>query len=90
MSTYSHFQELKKAVELPKHDKVGVCLTCTFWQAEQARRAVIAPRLARCVQPKLKPFGLIVSGSSACNKWKEKPDIEPKAKAYAKLGEADS
>jgi hypothetical protein len=36
-----------------------------------------------CVQPELKDFALIVSGSSACNHWNEKPDAGPAAKAYA-------
>jgi hypothetical protein len=39
------------------------------------------------VQEDLRPYALIVSGSSGCNKWEEKPEIEPEAKAYAKRGE---
>ncbi len=87
MTTYPHFQELKKAEKLPKPKQVGACLTCRFWQVEQARGEKQAPLVALCEQPKLKPFALIVSGSSACNAWKEKPGIAAKAKAYATRGE---
>ncbi|MGI9105052.1 MAG: hypothetical protein ACR2G4_02260 [Pyrinomonadaceae bacterium] len=89
MPTYEHFQEVKKAVPLPEHDKVGVCLTCRFWQVEERRSEVITPRLALCVQEDLKPYALIVSGASGCNKWQEKQEIEPEAKAYAKRGEEE-
>ncbi len=89
MPTYKHFQEVKKAVRLPDRDKVGVCLTCRYWDVEGRRSEALTPRLALCKQPDLKPFALIVSGSSACNKWAEKPGIGPNAKAYAKRGEVD-
>jgi len=44
-------------------------------------------QLALCVQPELKAYALVVSGSSACNRWKEKPDAGPEAKAHAERGE---
>jgi len=87
MPLYKHFQEVKKAVALPDADKVGVCLTCKYWDVEEARSESLTAQLALCVQQELKPFALIVSGSSGCNKWAEKPAIEPEAKAYAKRGE---
>jgi len=87
MPTYEHFQQVKKAVQLPDHDEVGVCLTCRFWQVEETRRETITARLALCVQEDLRPYALIVSGASGCNKWKEKPEIESEAKGYAKRGE---
>ncbi|MBA2479975.1 MAG: hypothetical protein H0V44_04880 [Planctomycetes bacterium] len=89
MTTYEHFQAVKKDVKLPKKDSVGACLTCKFWKAEEKRGERLVPRLALCVQPHLKGFALIVSGSSGCNAWVEKPNIEPSAKAYAKRGEED-
>ncbi len=87
MPTYQHFQEVKKAVPLPDREKIGVCLTCRYWQVEERRTEMLAPRLGVCVQPDLKAFGLIVSGSSACNQWAEKPGIAAEAKAYAEQGE---
>ena len=89
MPTYEHFQEVKKAVQLPDADHVGVCLTCRFWQVEEPRKEALTPRLALCVQEELKPYALIVSGSSGCNKWKEQPNVEPEAKAYAERGEEE-
>lgn len=93
MPTYEHFQQVKKATRLPDHNKVGACLTCRYWQAEEPRGApqgqALVARVALCLQSELKPYALIVSGSSACNKWQEKPGIEPEAKAYAKEGEDD-
>ena len=68
MPTYEHFQQVKKAVQLPDHDEVGVCLTCRFWQVEETRGEMITARLALCVQEDLRPYALIVSGSSGCNK----------------------
>jgi len=89
MPTYEHFQELKTATRLPKHDKVGACLTCRYWKVEEYRTEALAPRGALCVQPQLEPYALIVSGSSACNKWAEKPNKEPEAAAYAERGEEE-
>ena len=87
MPTYQHFQEVKKAQTLPDKDKEGVCLTCRFWQVEEERSEAITPLLALCVQTDLKPYALIVSGSSGCNKWQELSGVAPEAKAYAKRGE---
>lgn len=87
MPTYEHFQELKKATELPQHEKVGACLTCSYWEVTEYRDESLVPRLALCLHPTLVPHALIVSGSSGCNKWQAKPDKEPEAGAYAERGE---
>ncbi len=89
MPTYEHYQTLKAATRLPKHDKIGACLTCKFWKVEEYRTEAIVDQVALCVQPQLKPYGLIVSGASACNKWVAKPHKEPEAAAYAERGEED-
>ncbi len=68
MPTYEHFQQIKKASRLPDPDKVGACLTCNYWQVEEPRLKALIDRLELCVQPDLKPYALIVSGASACNK----------------------
>lgn len=87
MPTYSHFQDVKNALELPEPDRVGACLTCRYWDTEETRTQEIVSRVTRCLQPELKNYALIVSGSSACNKWQEKPGVAPEATAYAKQGE---
>lgn len=87
MALYEHFQEVKKAETLPKSDSVGVCLTCKFWDVEEERSESQTSHLALCVQEDLKPYALIVSGSSGCNKWKEQPQVSAEAKAYAERGE---
>lgn len=87
MTTYTHFQEAKKAEDLPQSDKVGVCLTCKFWDVAEHRSPDLTSQIARCMQPDLKGFALIVSGSSACNKWQEKPGVAQEATDYAKKGE---
>ncbi len=87
MPTYQHFQEVKKARTLSERDKIGVCLTCRYWDVEQARKPSLTERLALCVQPGLAAFALIVSGSSACNSWQERPGVDAEAKAYAEKGE---
>ena len=89
MPTYSHLQEVKKVESLPvaEGEKLGVCLTCAYWQAEAPRAEAHVPKLALCVQPSLKAYALVVSGSSGCNKWKEHPEAGPAAKAYAEKGE---
>ncbi len=88
MSLYPHFQEVKKAVSLPMSEQIGACLTCSYWDAPTPRPESQVEQVAVCVQPALKPFALIVSGSSACDKWKEQTDAGPEAKAYAERGEA--
>ena len=89
MPTYSHVQEAKKAESLPvaEGEKIGVCLTCAYWKADSSRAETDVPLLALCVQPQLKDYALIVSGSSGCNKWKEYPEVGREAKAYAERGE---
>lgn len=86
MALYEHFQEVKKAEKLPEEDSVGVCLTCKYWDVQEKRSESQTPQLALCVQENLKPYALIVSGSSGCNKWKEQPNVAPEAKAYAERG----
>lgn len=89
MPTYEHFKSLKAHTILPKHDKVGARLTCTFWQIDEYRDEAAVARLARCVPPQLKPDALLVSGSSACNEWVEAPNKGLEAAAYAERGEED-
>jgi len=87
MPSYDHYQKLKKSVELPEHDHVGACLTCSYWEVTEYRDEALATKVALCLHPKLVPLALIVSGSSACNKWVAKQDKEPEAGAYAERGE---
>ena len=88
MPLYDHLQEVKKAETLPAaaSEKVGVCLTCAYWQAETPRAEAQTAKLALCVQPHLKEYALVVSGSSGCNKWKEHEEAGAEAEAYAKKG----
>jgi hypothetical protein len=91
MSIYKHVQEVKKAVPLPVHEgeQIGVCLTCKYWQVEETRVEAQAPKLSVCVQPQLKDFALVVSGSSGCDKWQDYPNISQDADAYAHWGEVN-
>lgn len=89
MPTYPHYQALKAASRLPKHDKIGACLTCKYWKVDEYRTEALVGEVALCVQPQLKPYALIVSGGSACNKWVAKPNKEPEAAEYAERGEED-
>ena len=87
MPLYPHFQEAKKSETLPESENVGVCLTCAYWEAHVPRYEADTQQVALCIHPELKPYALIVSGSSACNKWKMKPGAGDEAKAYAERGE---
>ncbi len=87
MATYKHFQEAKKAETLPESEKVGVCLTCRYWDLEDTRPTALTGQIARCLYPQLQAVALLVSGSSACNKWAEYANAGPEAKAYAEQGE---
>jgi len=87
MSAYNHFQEAKNAENLPEADKMGMCLNCKYWDVEGTTTLAQKEQLAVCVYPALKPFALIVSGTSACNKWAERENVDPEAKAYSKQGE---
>lgn len=88
MPVYSHYNEAKKAhKDLPMVSNVGACLTCTWWDAETPRTESEIVQVGLCIQPLLKPFALIVSGSSACNHWQKKQEAGASAEAYAKLGE---
>lgn len=90
MPVYHHFNEAKKANSLPMADSVGACLTCNWWAVEAPRTEEEIQEVGLCVQPSLKDFALIVSGSSACNKWKDKVDAGESAHQYAKQGEAQA
>ena len=83
MPVYQHFQQAKNAQTLPMAQQIGACITCSFWAAETPRPESEVDMVGLCVQPQLKDFALIVSGSSACNHWDEKPEAGPEAKAYA-------
>ncbi len=87
MSLHHHFQEVKKAETLPNAEKLGMCLNCKYWSAEGTLTLDKKEHLAVCVYPELKPYALIVSGTSACNKWAERANVDPEAKAYSKQGE---
>ena len=86
MPTYQHFQEAKKSENLPEKENVGACLTCKYWEQEQ-RAVSQAELLAKCMQPQILPLGLLVTGSSACNRWALMPNVAPEARAYAEQGE---
>ena len=90
MSTYMHLTEVKKAQKLPEEAKVGVCLTCSWWEVKEPRQASQAPLLSLCAQPQLKAAALVVSGSSGCNKWELQKGVDADAEAYAKKGESGS
>ncbi len=87
MPLYDHFQEAKNAENLPGADKMGICLNCSFFDVEGQTVLAQKEKLAHCVQPALLPFALIVSGTSACNRWKERETVDPEAKEYSKQGE---
>ncbi|PQV62407.1 hypothetical protein B1R32_1395 [Abditibacterium utsteinense] len=87
MSLYNHFQDAKNAENLPEADGLGMCLNCKFWDAEGTTTLSQKEQVAVCIFPALKPFALIVSGTSACNKWKERESVDPDAKAFSKQGE---
>ena len=87
MPIYSHMQDVRKNHDLPKTDKIGVCLTCTYWQVEQPRDPAIKENLALCLHPDLQGYALVVSGTSACNVWKKKEGVEEEAVEYSKIGE---
>ncbi len=87
MASYEHFQQCKNAEDVPQPDDLGMCLNCKYWDVEGTPKLDIKEEVAVCVLPELKPFALIVSGTSACNKWKEREHIDPDAKAYSKQGD---
>lgn len=87
MSAYAHFQEAKNASDLPDAEKLGMCLNCKYWDVEGATTLDQKQNVALCVYPALKPYALIVSGTSACNKWAERENVDPQAKQYSKQGE---
>lgn len=87
MSTYNHFQEAKNAETLPESEKLGMCLNCKYWDVEGTTTLTQKEQVAVCVHPALKSYALIVSGTSACNKWVVRDVVDPQAKAYSKQGE---
>ena len=90
MSAYNHFQEAKNAEQLPGADQMGMCLNCKYWDVDGTTTLEQKEQVAVCVYPELKPYGLVVSGTSACNKWAERAQVDPQAKEYSKQGEKSS
>ncbi|MBC7809391.1 MAG: hypothetical protein H7145_24925 [Akkermansiaceae bacterium] len=90
MPVYSHYNLAKKQESLPMAEQIGVCLTCSYWQAETPRPQEQVEMEALCVQPQLKAYGLIVSGASACNKWQKQEGSGDQAEQYAKQNEAQA
>lgn len=90
MSAYNHFQEVKNAEQLPEAEKLGMCLNCKYWNVEGTTTLEQKQSVAVCVYPALKSYALIVSGTSACNKWATRPNVDPQAKEYSKQGEQAS
>lgn len=90
MAVYQHFQQLKMAESLPEEQKVGACITCSWWAADAPRPLEETNLVGLCVQPQLKDFALIVSGSSGCNHWDEQPNAGADAKQYAEQGFAQA
>lgn len=90
MSAYNHFQEVKNAEPLPDADKMGMCLNCKYWEVEGTTTLEQKELVARCVYPELKSYALIVSGTSACNKWAKRPQVDRQAEKYSKQGEQPS
>jgi hypothetical protein len=85
MPVYNHVLEVMNSQPLPIHEgeHIGVCLTCKYWQVDETRKEDQTPKVALCVQPALKDYALIVSGSSGCDKWQDYPNVSPDAEAYA-------
>ena len=48
----------------------GPCKTCKWWQIEPGATPK-ASTMGLCIEEKLQPFRLRVSGSSGCNRWME-------------------
>ena len=46
----------------------GLCKDCKWWQIEP-QAAVETLTMGLCVEEKLQPFGLRVSGNSGCNRF---------------------
>ncbi|MBA2350265.1 MAG: hypothetical protein M3Q32_13725 [Pseudomonadota bacterium] len=86
MPTHEHFQQFK-STRLPGHDKVGACLTCSYWQVEEPRREALITRLALCVQPDLKPLRAHRQRRQRLQQVERENADRPEAKAYAKQGE---
>jgi hypothetical protein len=50
--------------------KWGLCLECKWWQLEPRARTA-KHTLGLCIEEKLQPFRLRVSGDSGCNRFVE-------------------
>ena len=87
MSAYNHFQQARNAETLPEAEKLGMCLNCKYWNVEGTTTLGQKEHVAVCIYPELKPYALIVSGTSACNKWAARQNVDPQTKAYSKQGE---
>ncbi len=90
MPAYTHNQLLKQAENLRNAEKIGACITCRYWDVSAQRTRAHIDRLARCMQPDLKPAQLIVSGGSACNKWSKKNGVPATVTDYAHEHESES
>jgi len=51
-----------------KRSPWGLCRTCEWWQIE-LRATVKKDTLGLCIEEKLQPFLLRVSGNSGCNRY---------------------
>ena len=89
MTTHGHYQQVKKAEHLSHQDKIGACLTCRYWKAKGERMEPHNQLVALCVQPELALFELIVSGSSACNRWEKADSVSKNAELYSKRYESE-
>src|SRR5689334_16089822 len=67
MENYEHFGETRRGETDEASEKVGPCLTCRYWQTDEQRTPNLSGSIMQCVQSELKPFHLMVSGSSGCN-----------------------
>ena len=88
MPVYSHYNQAKQ--DLPMAQKVGACITCSYWQVETPRLINKVRQVGLCVQPELKDYALIVSGSSACNHWAKQNGVGDEAEQYAQQTEAQA
>lgn len=90
MPVYNHFNQAKQMQDLPMAQKVGACITCSYWEVETPRPQEEVKMVGLCVQPQLKDFALIVSGASACNHWAKQEGAGEQAEQYAHLNEAQA
>jgi hypothetical protein len=53
-----------------KQDSWGLCITCKWWQIEPAAKAEHLTA-GLCIEEKLQPYKLRVTGNGGCNKYVE-------------------